>query len=99
MKMSVDCRRQHVELLATIGGVAVADEPKLLEHVKGPVDGRGDRRRVGRAASFDEVGARHVPLGLRQDLHQSPPLRRPSEAPGAEAVAHVRPVGQLRVGK
>ena len=92
----MDCGRQDVELLAAIRGVAMADESKFLEDVERPVDRRGDRRRVGRAASFDKVGAGDVPLGPRQDLDQGPPLRRPSEPAGAKAVADARPVASAR---
>jgi hypothetical protein len=35
---------EHVELLAPIGAVVVADDPELLEDVERPIDGRRGRR-------------------------------------------------------
>ena len=71
---------EDVELLATVGAVAVADEAELLEDVERPVDGRGDCRRVEISAAIDELAARDVTRRLREDLDERPPLRRPAQA-------------------
>ena len=89
-------RRADVELLAPARPVAVADDPEILEHVQRPVDRRRRRRRVDRAAAFDELGARDVALDVRQDVQQHPPLRRPAQATGAESRRDLRPAIRAR---
>ena len=76
--------RPHVELLAAIGAVTVAEQPELLEHVEGAIDGRGDGRRVHRPAALDEVGAGDVTIGPGQDIDERAALRGPAEPPLAE---------------
>ena len=39
MEVAVLPLGQHVEFLVAVGGVGVAQEPKILEHVQGAVDG------------------------------------------------------------
>ena len=55
--------RQHVEFLAAVRPVAVAEDAQLLEHVERPVDRRGDRPGIQLAAALDELRAGHVPVG------------------------------------
>lgn len=80
-----------VELLATVRTVAVAQEPELLEDVERSIDGRWRRRRIKLAAAFDELGARDVTIGVRQDLDEGPPLRRPTQTARPEPVADAGP--------
>src|SRR5262245_26308450 len=70
MEMTVDRGRQDVELLASVGAVAMAQEAELLEDVERPIDGRGDRLGIDRPTAIDELGAGHVTVGLREDLDQ-----------------------------
>ena len=53
-------RRQDVELLAAVRGMAVAHQPEVLQDVEGAIDGRGDRGRIEVAAPVDELAACHV---------------------------------------
>ena len=53
---------------------------------------RGSSSGRARPASLDELGARHVALGPRQDLDQGAALRGPPKAAGAKPVAHPRPI-------
>ena len=78
VQVAVLGRRQDVELLATVGRVAVADDAELLEDVEGAVHGRGDGARVEGPAAVDQLGAGDVAVGLRQDLDEDPPLRASS---------------------
>src|SRR3954452_13255127 len=48
--------REHVILLAPVGGVAVSEIPELLEDVERTVDRRGRRIRIAGAAAVDELG-------------------------------------------
>ena len=91
MQVAVDGGRQDVELLAAVGAVAVAQQAEFLEDVERPVDGRGDGARVDLAAAFDQLGAGHVAVGLRQDLDERPPLRCPAQAARTQTVADTGP--------
>jgi len=53
---------EDVELLATIGGVAVTDQSEVLQHVQGPIHGRRDGRGVSRSAALDEVSSGDVAI-------------------------------------
>ena len=48
VEMAVLRRREDVELLATIGAMAVADQSELLQHVERAIDRRRNGRRVAR---------------------------------------------------
>ncbi len=78
--------REHVEFLASIGPVAVRQDAELLKDVERPVHGRWDRRRVEAPAALDELGARHVPVRLRQDLDEDAALRCPAQALRPQAI-------------
>ena len=93
VEVAVDGGRQDVELLAPVGAVAVAQQAELLEDVERPIHGRGDRPGVDRPAALDELGPRHVAIGLRQDLDERPALGRPAQAAGSQPVADVAPIG------
>jgi hypothetical protein len=67
MEMAMLRLRQNMELLAAIRAVTVLDEAKLLEHVKSPVDGGGDRLWVRRATAFNEFRRRDVAVRPGQD--------------------------------
>ena len=62
VQVAVDGGRQDVELLPPVGGMAVDEQPELLEDVERPVDGRGDRARVDLAAALDQLGTRDVAI-------------------------------------
>jgi hypothetical protein len=96
VEMPVFVARQDVELLAAVRRVAVAHEPKLLEHVEGPVHGRGNRRRIEVAAAIDELATRDMTGGRREDLDEGASLRRPAKPALAEPIAHRRPRNRRR---
>ena len=83
--------RQHVVLLAAIGSVRVPHETQLLEHVERPIDRGWDGRGVFPAAALDELRARDMAVGMRQDVHQQPPLWCPAKASRAQLVPGTRP--------
>jgi hypothetical protein len=91
VEVSVPARRQDVELLASVGAMAVSHEPQALESVERAVDGRRGRGRIEGSALLDEFGTRDVAVGLGQDVDECPALRRPAEAASAEQVSHVGP--------
>ena len=63
VQMAVLGLRQDVEFLPAVCPVAVAENTQLLEHVQGPVDGRGDRPGIQLAAALDELRAGDVSIG------------------------------------
>ena len=91
MEMAVVGGRQHVELLAPVHAVVVAEIAETLEDVERPVDGRRGRGRVELAAALDELRAGHVAVAAAQHLDQRPALRRPAQAGRMEAVADLVP--------
>jgi hypothetical protein len=84
-------RGLDVVLLLPVDPVPVTDEPQLLEHVEGAIDGRRHRVRVEPAAAFDDLGPGEVPFAGRQDLDDPPALWRPAQAPAAEVAVHRGP--------
>ena len=92
MEVAVLARRQHVELLAPVGTVAMADQPQVFEHVQRPIDRRWDCRRVERPAPLDELAAGDVAVRPGQHLDQRPALGRPAQPAGAQAFAYVAPL-------
>ncbi len=93
MHVAVNRRRQDVELLAPIGGVAVAEQTELLEDVERPIDGRRDRARIDLAAALDELGAGHVTVGPGEDLDEGPSLGRPTKPARPQTIPDTRPGG------
>ena len=81
----------HVEFLATIQAVGVADKPDVLEHVQGPIDRRWCRLRVLLAAALDQLGPGDMAIGLGEDFDQLAALGRPSQAAVVEALPDVVP--------
>ena len=79
-QVAVVLRREDVELLAAIGGVAVPNQPELLEHVKRAIDGRRNGRWLARSTALDEIRTRDVIVDPGKDLDDRAPLRRPAEA-------------------
>ena len=98
VQVAVHGAGQDVVLLATVGPVAVADDPELLEDVEGPVDRRGDGRRIALPAPLDELGAGDVALGLGQHRDERAPLGRPAEPAVVQALAHGSPTRADRRG-
>ena len=84
--MSVVGIWQDVIFLAAVRAMSVSDEAQILEHIERPIHGGGRRRRVGRAASIEQLGTRHVALALGQDVDEGPPLWRPAHAPLVQAL-------------
>ncbi len=84
---------QDVELLAAVGGVAVAEQAELLEDVERPIHGRRDRARVDLAAALDELGAGDVTVGPGEDLDQGPALGRPAQAARPQTIPDTGPWG------
>jgi hypothetical protein len=98
MEVAVDGVREHVELLAAVGAVAVAQHAQIFEDIERAVDGRRDRRRIDLPATFDELGPRDVAVRPRQHLDEGPPLRGPTQAARPEMLANVRPVHRASRG-
>lgn len=91
VQVAVLDERQDVELLAAVGPVTVAQDTEVLEDIQGPIDRRWDGAGVQCPAALDELGARHVTIGLSEDLDQDPALRGPAQAAGTEAVRDTGP--------
>ena len=89
----------HVELLATVETVAVANEAELLQHVERAIDGRRRGRRVVRAASFDQLGGADVTRRGRQGVDDGATLARPPQAAMPEVIRHVAPANDARRGR
>ncbi len=82
---------QDVKLLASVRVVAVTHEPKVLQHVQGPVHGRRNGRCILRATALDQLGTGDVPIGSGEDLDHRAALRRPAEPAPAQAIADAAP--------
>ena len=93
VQVPMDRGRQDMELLAPIGGVAVAEQAEFLEHVERAVDGRWDRRRVDLATAFHQFGAGDVAVSPRQDLDERAALGRPAQSPRPQPIANALPFG------
>ena len=91
MQVAVRGNRLNVELFAPVRGVTVTEQPQVFQHVKRPIHRRGDGAGIHVATSLDELGARDVAVGTRQDLDERPPLWRPAQAAGTQALADGRP--------
>ena len=74
LQVGVRRLRKDMELLATLGRVAVTDVAQLLEDVEGAVDGGGVRVRVPFAAEFNELTAGDVAAGLVENLQHEAAL-------------------------
>ena len=99
VQVSVLRCRQDVELFASIGTVAVANQAHLVEDVHRPVDGGGDGRRIHLAAALDQLRRGDVAVGAGKDLHKGATLRRPAQAARPEQVTDViEPELRDRVG-
>jgi len=91
VQMTMLCLRPNVERFAAVGAVAVPDETELFEDGERPVHGRGDRRRIDGPAALDELGPGDVAARRGEDLDEGPPLWRPAQPPGPEALADAGP--------
>ncbi len=85
VQVSVLVERPDVELLVAIGSMAVAEQPKLLEDIKRPIHGRGDRLRVASPTAFEQLRAGDVAVGACQHLDHGSALRRPAQAPSSQS--------------
>ena len=86
--------RAHVELLTTIGAVAMLDEVELLEDVERAIHRGRDGCRVACAAELDQLRAGDVAVRLDQHLDHRAALGRPPQAPLAQSVANGVPRGR-----
>jgi len=84
-------RREDMELLAAIGGVAVADDTEVLEDVERPVHRRRDGPRIEGATAVDQLGAGDVAVRVRQHLYEDPALRGPAQPTGSQSTGDVIP--------
>ena len=80
-------RRQDVELLPSVGAMAVTHESQALENVERAVDGRRGGPRIQGAATFDELRAGDVAVRRGQDVDDRLALGRPPQAATAQHLA------------
>lgn len=69
---------KHVKLLASDGGVAVADVAQLLQDVERSIHRRRSGVGVSLAAALDQLATGDVAPRRLQDLEDEPTLRRPT---------------------
>src|SRR6187397_306883 len=87
VEMSVPARRQDMELLPSVGAMAMTHESDVLENVERAVDGRRGRARIQGAATFDELRASDVAVRRGQDVDDRLALGRPSKAAAPQHLA------------
>jgi len=87
MKVSVPARRQDMELLPSVGAMAVTHESEVLENVERAVDGRRGRPRIQGAATFDELRAGDVAVRRGQDVDDRLALGRPPKAAPTQKIS------------
>ena len=88
LQVGVLAVRADVVLLASVGTVAVDDEPEFLEGVERPIDGRRSHVRIDGAAPLDEFAGSDMAEGRAEDLEDRSPLRSPAHPSFSELLAN-----------